>query len=208
MIEHPSSEIEEDSNEDGSNDDTGAEVESDIEAAAAAFAETDPEQRIVQLESELEVARDRMMRLAADLENTRKRALREKSELSQYAVTNFAKDLLSVADNFQRALESAPDDPAAAGPDALAGIINGVRMTEKELLTIFERNGVHRVHPAGEPFDPNLHQAIAEVPGNGEPKGHVVDVAQPGFTIGDRVLRAAMVTVSTGAKANADASDG
>ncbi|MCI5047915.1 MAG: nucleotide exchange factor GrpE [Aquisalinus sp.] len=193
MNDQPSSEIDEDLTDEA--------VADAIQAANEGFDELDPEARITQLESELEVAKDRMMRLAADLENTRKRAAREKTEASQYAIKNFAGDLLSVADNFQRALESAPEDPTAAGPDVLKGLINGIRMTEKELLTVFERNGVTRIFPAGEPFDPNLHQAIAEVPGNGEPKGHVVDVAQPGFTIGDRVLRAAMVTVSTGAGA-------
>ncbi|WP_306251318.1 nucleotide exchange factor GrpE [Parvularcula sp. IMCC14364] len=191
-------------------DQTSSEVEPETEAenpeevmqaALDGYDELDPEARITQLESELEVAKDRMMRLAADLENTRKRAAREKTEASQYAIKGFAGDLLSVADNFQRALENAPEDPSAAGPDVLKGLINGIRMTEKELLSVFERNGVTRIFPAGDPFDPNLHQAIAEVPGNGEPKGHVVDVAQPGFTIGDRVLRAAMVTVSTGAGA-------
>ena len=191
MNDQPSSEIDEDLTDEA--------VADAIQAANEGFDELDPEARITQLESELEVAKDRMMRLAADLENTRKRALREKTEASQYAIKSFAGDLLSVADNFQRALESAPEDPTAAGPDVLKGLINGIRMTEKELLTVFERNGVTRIFPAGELFDPNLHQAIAEVPGNGEPKGHVVDVAQPGFTIGDRVLRAAMVTVSTGA---------
>ncbi len=174
------------------------ELAQDIEEHQASI-ELSPEERITQLESDLEVAKDRMLRLAADLENTRRRAVKEKNEAGQYAIKSFAHDLLSVADNFQRALESVPQDLATAGTDAMTGIVNGIRMTEKELMTVFERNGVQRVHPAGEPFDPNLHQAIAEVPGNGEPKGHVVDVAQPGFVIGDRVLRAAMVTVSNGA---------
>ncbi len=184
-------------------DDTLEMGEESLEAPGPALEELDPEQRIAQLESDLEVARDRMLRLAADLENTRRRAAREKTEASQYALTNFARDLLTVADNFQRALETAPANPADASRDILSGIINGIRLTENELIKVLERNGVHRVHPAGEPFDPHLHQAIAEVPGNGEPKGHVVDVAQTGFTIGDRVLRAAMVTVSTGAGAKA-----
>ena len=161
-----------------------------------------PEERIAQLENELETVKDRMLRLAADLENTRRRAQKEKNDASQFAIKNFAGDLLSVADNFQRALETAPENVEEVSADTITGMLNGIRMTEKELLTVFERNGVHRISPAGEPFDPNLHQAIAEVPGNGEPKGHVVDVAQVGFSIGDRVLRAAMVTVSTGAGAN------
>lgn len=159
------------------------------------------EARIAELEKEIEAEKDRALRLAADLENTRRRAEREKSEASKYGITNFARDLLSVADNFARALELAPDDPSQMDAKAFQGLINGMRMTEKELLTVFERNGIKRLEPKGEKFDPNIHQAIAQVPGNGEPKDHVVDVAAPGFIIGERVIRAAMVTVSTGAGA-------
>ncbi|MEM1410533.1 MAG: nucleotide exchange factor GrpE [Pseudomonadota bacterium] len=159
------------------------------------------EQRIAELEAELAAEKDRLLRLAADLENTRRRADREKQEAARYGITGFARDLLSVADNFSRALELAPDDPSQMDTDGFRGLINGMRMTEKELITVFERNGIERISPAGEKFDPNRHQAIAQVPGNGEPKDHVVDVAAPGFVIGERVIRAAMVTVSTGAGA-------
>ncbi|MCQ8183976.1 nucleotide exchange factor GrpE [Parvularcula maris] len=162
------------------------------------------EARIKELEAQVEAEKERTLRIAADLENTRRRAEREKSEAARYGITNFARDLLSVADNFSRALELAPEDPAQMDADGFKGLINGMRMTEKELMTIFERHGIQRVSPAGEKFDPNIHQAIAQVPGNGEPKDHVVDVAAPGFTIGDRVIRAAMVTVSTGAGASTE----
>ncbi|MEM0929769.1 MAG: nucleotide exchange factor GrpE [Pseudomonadota bacterium] len=160
------------------------------------------EARIAELQKEIEAEKDRGLRLAAELENTRRRADREKQEAARYGITSFARDLLSVADNFARALELAPDDPAQMDAEAFKGLINGMRMTEKELMTIFERNGIQRLEPKGEKFDPNVHQAIAQVPGNGEPKDHVVDVAAPGFVIGDRVIRAAMVTVSTGANAS------
>lgn len=168
------------------------------------------EQRIAELEAEMNAEKDRALRLAAELENTRRRAEREKSEAAKYGITGFARDLLSVADNFARALELAPEEPSQMDADGFRGLINGLRMTEKELMTVFERNGIRRVSPAGEKFDPNIHQAIAQVPGNGEPKDHVVDVAAPGFIIGDRVIRAAMVTVSTGAGAaqTAPAADG
>lgn len=159
------------------------------------------EARIAELQKELEQEKDRTLRLAAELENTRRRADREKSEAARYGITSFARDLLSVADNFARALELAPENPADMDPDGFKGLVNGIRMTEKELITVFERHGIQRVEPQGQKFDPNLHQAIAQVPGNGEPKDHVVDVAAPGFVIGDRVIRAAMVTVSTGAGA-------
>lgn len=159
------------------------------------------EARIAELQAEVEQEKDRALRLAAELENTRRRADREKTEAAKYGISSFARDLLSVADNFARALELAPDDPSQMDAEGFKGLINGMRMTEKELMTVFERNGIQRISPAGEKFDPNIHQAIAQVPGNGEPKDHVVDVAAPGFVIGDRVIRAAMVTVSTGAGA-------
>ena len=148
-----------------------------------------------QANEELANLNDRVLRLAAELENTRRRAEREKADAGRYAIATFARDLLDVADNFDRALRAAE---GADAEGAMAGLLDGVRMTEKELLTVLERHGVRRIHPAGEKFDPNLHQAVAQVPHATSPSGNVVDVAQPGFTIGERVLRAAMVTVSSG----------
>jgi molecular chaperone GrpE len=142
---------------------------------------------------------DRILRLAAELENTRRRAAREKADAGRYAIAGFTRDLLGVADNFERALRAAGDESQPATSEAISGLLAGLRMTEKELLNVFERHGVQRVFPEGEKFDPHLHQAVAQVPSETVPIGHVVDVAQAGFTIGDRVLRAAMVTVSNGA---------
>ncbi|MEM1192072.1 MAG: nucleotide exchange factor GrpE [Pseudomonadota bacterium] len=141
---------------------------------------------------------DRFLRLAAELENARRRAEKEKSDAGKYAIAELARDLVTVADNFDRALRFLPDDVADIKPDAIPGLVTGLRMTEKELLTVLERYRIIRIFPEGERFDPNMHQAVAQVPGNGIPQGFVVDVAQPGFTIGERVLRAAMVTVSLG----------
>ncbi len=141
---------------------------------------------------------ERFLRLAAELENTRRRAEREKADAGKYAIKQLASELVTVADNFDRALTAVPVNHDEIGKEALDGLITGIRMTEKELLGILERYQVFRVFPKGERFDPNLHQAVAQVPGNGIPSGHVVDVAQPGFVIGDRVLRAAIVTVSLG----------
>jgi len=141
---------------------------------------------------------DRFLRLAAELENSRRRAEREKNDAGKYAIAELARDLVAVADNFDRALRFLPADTAEIKPDTVDGLVTGLRMTEKELLSVLERYKVVRIFPEGERFDPNMHQAVAQVPGNGVPQGFVVDVAQPGFTIGDRVLRAAMVTVSLG----------
>lgn len=151
-------------------------------------------------QEEIASLNDRILRLAAELENTRRRAEREKTDAGRYAIANFARDLLGVADNFDRALRAAENSPESsdAPSTAMSGLLDGVRMTEKELLSALERHGVRRIFPAGEKFDPNLHQAVAQVPHATIPSGNVVDVAQPGFTIGERVLRAAMVTVSSG----------
>lgn len=140
---------------------------------------------------------DKILRLAAELENTRRRAEREKQDAGRYAIASFARDLLRVADTFERALGAMPEDPATASSETLSAIVAGVKLTDKELLSTLERHGVRRINPKGEKFDPNLHQAVAQAPGDA-PAGHVLDVAQPGFVIGERVLRAAMVVVSTG----------
>ncbi|WP_428407461.1 nucleotide exchange factor GrpE [Hyphococcus sp.] len=139
---------------------------------------------------------DKVLRLAAEMENTRRRAEREKADAGRYAIANFARDMIAVADNFERAFQVA--ERSEGGPDALGGLIDGLKMTEKELLSVLERHGVRRVAAEREKFDPNVHQAVAQIPHAEIPSGHVVDVAQQGFTIGDRVLRAAMVTVSSG----------
>jgi molecular chaperone GrpE len=148
------------------------------------------------LREEISALNDRLLRLAAELENTRRRAEREKQDASRYAIAAFARDLLAVADNFERAIEAAPVD--TGGDEALSAFLTGVQMNERMLAAALERHGVKRIYPEGEKFDPNLHQAVAQAPAPGVPAGHVAQVAQPGFVIGDRVLRAAMVVVSTG----------
>ena len=149
------------------------------------------------LQDELAESKDQALRLAADLENTRKRAEREKQDAAKYAIANFARDLLGVSDNFARALTAVGDEDDAS-PETLKVVVQGLKMTEKELLNMMERHGVKQIAAKGEKFDPNLHQAVAQIPSAEVPSGHVLDVAQHGFTIGGRVLRAAMVTVSSG----------
>ncbi len=151
-------------------------------------------------QAEISALKDQVLRLAAELENTRRRAEREKADGARYAIANFARDLLSVADNFERALSVAPEEGAEASPETLAGLVTGLKMTDNELRAVLQRHGVKQINPKGEKFDPNLHQAVAQAPSE-VPAGHVADVAQSGFIIGERVLRAAMVVVSTGAPA-------
>jgi molecular chaperone GrpE len=165
------------------------------------------EDKSLRHERQLAELNDRVLRLAAELENTRRRSEREKSDAGRYAIANFARDLLGVTDNFERALHAAGGDAAPTSTEALSGIVAGLQMTEKELLAVMERHGIRRVFPKGEKFDPNLHQAVAQIPDGAVPVGHIIDVAQPGFTIGERVLRAAMVTVSSGAGASEEGDD-
>jgi len=145
-------------------------------------------------QDEIAALNDKVLRLAAEVENTRRRGEREKADAGKYAIANFARDLIGVADNFERAFRAAETDKG----DGVAALIDGLKMTEKELLSVLERHGVRKVAAEREKFDPNLHQAVAQLPHADIPSGHVIDVAQQGFTIGDRVLRAAMVTVSSG----------
>ena len=164
----------------------------------AGFDETPESQdsaEVERLTAEVDDLRDRWMRAMAEAENARKRAEKAVQDERAYGSAKFARDMLAVADNLRRAIEAAAgakDDPAAAA------ILTGVELTEKELLAALERNGVKRLEPRGQKFDPNFHQAIAEVPGTGQPHGTVVDVMQAGYVIADRLLRAAMVVVAKG----------
>ena len=148
------------------------------------------------LRAEIAGLRDRALRAMAELENVRKRAERERDETRQYAVTNFARALLPVADNFARALAAIPEDRRAKADDTLKAIIEGVEAIQRQLQGVLETNGVKLIEAEGQRFDPNLHHAVAEVPSQGGAPGTVVNVVQPGYTIGERLLRPAMVTVA------------
>ena len=141
--------------------------------------------------------RDRLLRTMADMENLRRRTEREKTDTARYAISNFARDVLTVGDNLKRTIEHVPAE-AAAGDPALKSFLEGVELTERELLNVLERHGVTRIEPLGERFDPNCHQAMYEVDNADVPEGTVVDVMQSGYTIGDRCLRPALVAVAKG----------
>jgi molecular chaperone GrpE len=141
--------------------------------------------------------RDRLLRTMADMENLRRRTEREKTDTARYAISNFARDVLTVGDNLKRTIEHVPAE-AAAGDPALKSFLEGVELTERELLNVLERHGVTRIDPLGQRFDPNCHQAMYEVPDPSVPEGTVVDVMQSGYTIGDRCLRPALVAVAKG----------
>jgi molecular chaperone GrpE len=154
--------------------------------------------RISELNSEVAELKERYLRAVAETENVRKRAEREKNEVAQFAFQRFARDLLSVVDNFNRAIDSLKPEVRASLPPNVSAVIEGIEATERELLAIFERYGIKKIDAKGQRFNPNLHQAIAEMPSAEYPAGTVIDVAQTGYTLGERLLRPAMVMVSSG----------
>ncbi|RDJ25022.1 nucleotide exchange factor GrpE [Bosea caraganae] len=154
---------------------------------------------IANIESERDDFKDKLLRTLADMENLRRRTEREVADAKAYAVTSFARDMLGSADNLRRALESVPDAARGEGEAALKALIEGVELTERDLLKTLERHGVRRIDPQGEKFDPNLHQAMFEAPDPAVAKGMVSKVVQSGYKIGERVLRPALVGVSAGA---------
>jgi molecular chaperone GrpE len=150
------------------------------------------------LEREHGEMKDRLLRTLAEMENLRKRTEREIADSRLYSVTSFARDLLVVADNMRRALEAVTPELRNAAESGVKALIDGIELTERELLKALEKNGVRQFTPQNEKFDPNLHQAMFEIPDATVPAGSVVQVVQPGYMIGDRVLRPALVGVSKG----------
>jgi molecular chaperone GrpE len=172
-------------------------------ADQAAPANDDPQAAIRALQAllddkdrELAEAREQVLRARAEADNTRKRAERELADRSKYAVTAFARDLVNVLENLQRALASIPAELKEIQP-AVAGLATGVEMTLQELLGAFERQGIRRIDPLGQKFDHNFHQAVAQIDTPDAEPGTIVQVLQAGYVIHDRLLRPAMVGVAT-----------
>ncbi len=167
----------------------------------------DPEEGSVEaLTKEAAESRDKMLRTLAEMENLRKRTSKEVSDARTYGITGFARDILDIADNLQRALDAVPAEAKASADPGLKALMDGVELTERSLLNTLEKNGVKKFDPSGEKFDPNFQQAMYEVPDASVPSGTVVQVVQAGYMIGERVLRPALVGVSKGgAKAAAAA---
>jgi molecular chaperone GrpE len=164
-------------------------------ASAAAAPEPTPS---TALERENAEMKDRLLRTLAEMENLRRRTEREVTEARLYGVASFARDVLVVADNMRRALDAMPPELHASAQADMKALVDGVELTERELLKALEKNGVRQFTPQGEKFDPNIEQAIFEVPDASVPAGSIVQVVQPGYMIGDRVLRPALVGVSKG----------
>lgn len=165
--------------------------------------QVNPEQQaadpLAALEAEKAELKDKLLRTLAEMENLRRRTEKEVADARAYGVTRFARDMLSVADNLRRALDSLSPDVRSRLEGSAASVVEGVELTEKEFLKTLETHGVRKLEPLGQKFDPNMHQAMFEAPDPTQPKGHVVAVVQAGYAIADRVLRPALVGVSAGA---------
>ena len=177
--------------------DTAANNNQASEAENTASPATDPAQEAAALAKEVAELKDKVLRTLAEMENLRRRTEREVADGRAYAITSFARDLVGVADNIRRSLDAASDAGVVSDGPAKA-LVDGVELTERELLKVLEKNGVKKFDPQGSKFDPNLHQAMFEVPDAKVPSGFVVQVIQPGYMIAERVLRPAMVGVSKG----------
>jgi molecular chaperone GrpE len=171
----------------------------------AGAAKTAPEADPAALAAEF---KDRLLRTLAEMENLRKRTAREVADAELRGITGFARDMLGVADNMRRALEAVAPELRASAQSGVKAFIEGVELTERELLKALEKNGVRQFTPQGEKFDPNRHQAMFEVPDAAVPAGSIVQVVQPGYMIGERVLRPALVGVSKGGPKTAPAAAG
>jgi molecular chaperone GrpE len=159
--------------------------------------------RIAALEAEIARLKDQNLRVLAEAENSRRRLRKDAEEVAKYALGSFAKELLEAPDNLRRTLDSIP--PEGLKQDALLErLASGVEMVERELGAIFERNGIKRIDPLGQPFDHNLHQAVFEVPTAEKPPGTVMQVLAPGYMIHERLLRPAMVGVAKAPAADTD----
>lgn len=186
----------------GSNDRAATEATTE---KASGFSDLASQLQAVQAENaEL---KDKMLRVLAEMENVRRRMERDKAEATKYAITRFARDVVSVADNIRRAIDAAPAIAEGEATDTaqLKGFVEGVQMTERELLAVFERHGIKRIDPLGQAFDPNQHQAMFEAQVPNIAAGTVMQVLQAGFMLEDRVLRPALVGVARGEAKPADA---
>jgi len=182
-------------------DRTASQAKTVTEETVTEAESTTPETADPEVEARREAAelKDKLLRTLAEMENLRKRTEREVIDARLYGIAGFARDVLAVADNMHRALEAIGPELREAADAKVKALIEGVELTERELLKMLEKNGVKKFSPHGEKFDPNVHQAMYEVPTSDQPPGQVAQVIQAGYMIGDRVLRPALVAVSKAA---------
>ncbi|HEY8189285.1 MAG TPA: nucleotide exchange factor GrpE, partial [Micavibrio sp.] len=154
--------------------------------------------RIAELEAELSRMKDHMLRALADADNTRKRAVKEREDASRFAVTSFARDMLEIADNFRRALDAVPVEVRGGDNPLIKNLMEGIEAIERTLMKIFEKHGIKKIEPIDAMFDPNFHEVIFEAPMPGKEPGTIIQVAEPGYVLNDRLLRPARVGVAGG----------
>jgi molecular chaperone GrpE len=174
------------------------------DSAAAAPAEPKPS---TSLDRELADMKDRLLRALADMENMRKRTEREVADARVYGISSFARDVVGVADNMHRSMQALDDELRAKADEGLKALLDGVELTERELINVLEKHGVKKIEPLGQKFDPNRHQAMFEVEDASVPSGTVAQVMQAGYLIGERVLRPALVAVTKGGAKASPAND-
>jgi molecular chaperone GrpE len=177
---------------------TSADHDGSPQADAPAQPEAASPKPSTSLDRELAETKDRLLRTLADMDNMRKRTEREVADSRAYGISAFARDILGVADNMHRAMQALDDELRAKADDATKALLEGVELTERELMNVLEKHGVKRIEPLNQKFDPNRHQAMFEVEDASVPSGTVVQVMQSGYLIGERVLRPALVAVSKG----------
>lgn len=156
------------------------------------------EVQIADLETQAAALKDKYLRAHAEMENTRRRAEKDVADARNFSIAGFARDMLAVADNLGRALEAVDPALREAADNTLRTLLEGVELTNRELAKTLEKHGVRLLNPMDQKFDPNFHQAMFEIPDESVPAGTVKQVVQPGYAIGDRVLRPAMVGISKG----------
>ena len=160
--------------------------------------EPDPFVVLENLNAENTALKDRVLRTMADMENLRRRTEKEVTDAKAYGVSNFAREMLNVADNLHRAVANAPSAESPESTDAMKHLVAGLELTERDLLSRLARFGVKQLDPEGKRFDPNMHEALFEIPDESVPAGTVKQVVETGYSIGERVLRPAKVGVSRG----------
>ena len=170
----------------------------DQTASPASAPEAEPVDPVAALTAENQALKDKVLRTLADMENLRRRTDKEMADARTYAVAQFAQDMLTVTDNLRRALDSVTEESRQTADTGLKSMLEGVELTERDLLKSLERHHIRKIHPQGERFDPNLHQAMFEAEDPTLPAGTVTQVVQSGFVIGERLLRPALVGVSKG----------
>lgn len=185
---------------------TAEEETAEVEDGAEATVEEAVDGEEMTPEEEVADLKDKLLRTLADMENLRRRSQKDREDALKYSAANFARDMLSVADNLRRAIESIPEEGDPDGA-ALVGFIEGIALTEKELLSTLERHGIQKIEPMGEKFDPQFHEAMFEIPTADAENGTVLQVVEVGYVIHDRLLRPAKVGIAKAGSAPTEPGD-